>query len=155
MLVNVHMEAPSSAVIAEMQAPHSRCQIVRRITEEERGNIIDLRCGARRQRLGRELKGFSLEKVGKCRVMLTIGAVHFPKLYDINNCRGKMQVMDLSSEWTHTLLRMAKIPWSRLEYMSYEKVPADRICYSVEATYDARSTGSTAFLSTSKVFCAK
>lgn len=142
-------------IVAEIVASGSRCEIVRRVTEDERGDSIDVRCGAMTKEIGRALKGLSLDKISECHVVVILNAVNFPKLLGIDNCRGPIRIDDLGHSWTARLSMKHDVASSRLEYISYEPSSQQHGCYKLTITYDVAAAGgqNTAYDAKSEQYC--
>ncbi|MFA6125654.1 hypothetical protein [Sphingomonas sp.] len=91
------IDSPATAVesVARLSSARSRCEIVRKITDEELGDKISVRCGREEKSIGRALKGASADRVSACSVVLNIYAVHTPKLIAVNNCSGALKMSDV------------------------------------------------------------
>jgi len=145
---------PSVEVVSVLSTTTSRCEIRKRLSDDEAGDPIEARCGSMTKPLGRALKGVSVNRISACRIVLTVNAVHSPRLLRLSNCRGPLSVADVGSRWTTRLRNAAAIKTSRGEFVSYEPIATQRGCYNVTVTYDAKSgTQNTAYKKKRERFC--
>jgi hypothetical protein len=140
-------------VIADLSSLRGRCAVVRKMSESEAGNAIVLNCGTRASLISRELKGFSIDRVSACKIVLIVSSVQVPKLFSLSNCNGRGDIRYLGRAWVSRILRRQGIPPSRLEYVSYQKVRQRPLCYKVETTYDVHPRSATNFASAAGTFC--
>jgi hypothetical protein len=141
-------------LIAQLVARGSHCEIVRLVTDDERGDRVEVRCGAAAKALGHALKGLSLDKISECQVVVTLNAVNVPKLLGVDNCGGSIRVNDLGRTWVAKLRMKNGVIPSRLDYVSYEKSSERAGCYKVTITYDAvAGSQNTAFVAKSEEYC--
>jgi hypothetical protein len=141
-------------IIASLGSATSRCEVRRHESDSEEGDPIDVRCGSAVKSLGRALKGVSVDRIGECRLVLTVNAVHSPRLLDVSNCKGALSVKDIGSAWSGKLEASVKVKRANVEYVSYEKIPDRLGCYNVSITYDINpGSQNTAFGERKSVFC--
>ncbi len=124
-------------VIAVLSTATSRCEIRKRVSDNEGGDLIDARCGSTVRQLGRALKGVSIDRISACRVVVTVNAVHRPRLLNLVNCSGSLTVTDVGSVWTKKLRQSVAIKDSSVEYVAYKALSMRPGCYKVAITYDA------------------
>lgn len=132
------IDSPAVALqsVAWLSSARSRCEIVRRVTDDELGDFISARCNGQDRNIGRALKGVLTDRLSACSIVLTIYAVHAPKLIAIENCSGKLNVYDVGRAWLARLRSTYKIAPSRVEFVSYEKAAGRPGCYRMTMTYD-------------------
>ena len=127
---------PTVEVVAVLSTATSRCEIRKRQSGDEAGDPIEAKCGATTKPIGRSLKGVTVDRISGCRVVLTVNAVHSPRLLNLSNCRGALVVTDIGSAWTKRLQKSAGINAKSVEFVSYEKLAERTGCYKVTVTYD-------------------
>ena len=113
-----------------------QCTIVRGSSDDETGDPVILRCGDSTKPIARVLKGLSADRISDCEVVITIYAVHRPKIIGISNCSGT-RVTNLSRKWVEHLQAAYHITNSRIEYVDYKKSYSGLGCYKVTITFDA------------------
>lgn len=139
--------------LAVLVSGRSRCEIVQYVTDDETGNPLSVRCGSGISHLGHALKGVSIDKISNCSIMITINAVHFPKLLRVDNCSGDANILDIGKIWKN---RLAGRQVSLLEYVTYEKITEKIGCYKVTITFDAENNvKNTPFRARSANYCAR
>ncbi len=132
---------PAAEVVAQLSTTTSRCEIRKRMGDDEAGDPIEVQCGKTTTSLGRALKGVSVDRIRTCHIVLTVNAVHTPQLFSLNNCKGRLTVLNIGSEWTDRLERSASIKPADVEFTAFEKIMGRRGCYNVGLTYDATAGG--------------
>lgn len=146
--------APTVEVVALLSTNRSRCEISKRASDEESGDQIEARCGNIRRPLGRALKGVSMNRISACQVVITVNAVHSPRLLDLSNCRGKLVVVDVGTIWTKQLQKTASIQAASTEFVSYKHIKSRTGCYDVTVTYDTKpGAQDTSYQEKTEQFC--
>jgi len=146
---------PPIQVIANLSAAHSTCAIVKRLSDDESGDLIEARCSSGRKSLGRALKGVITDRLSSCRVVVFVSAVHFPRALDVSNCRGALRVVDVGSHWTAALRKSIGLDINAVEFVSFGKVGGRVGCYDVAITYDVHPHArSSAYRRVRRRFCA-
>lgn len=141
-------------VVAVLSATTSHCEIRKHASDNEDGDLIDARCGSLIKPIGRALKGVSVDHISACHVIVTVNAVHSPRLLSLTNCRGLLVVTDVGSAWREKVRKSAAIKESSVEFVSYEALAKRPGCYNVTITYDAvPSSENTAYKTKSGRFC--
>ena len=141
-------------VVAVLTSTTSRCEIRKHTSGDEAGDQIEVRCGDATTSLGRALKGLSVNRISGCRVVLTVNAVHSPRLLSLSNCRKPLKVVDVGSVWTTRLQKSANIKPESVEFVAYEKIARRIGCYDITITYDANPNSSnTAYEEKKGQFC--
>lgn len=150
------IDSPAVALesIARLSSARSQCEIVRKVTDDELGDFISARCGRKDKNIGRALKGVLADRLSPCSVVLTIYAVHAPKLIAIENCSGILKVSDVGRAWLARLSSIYKIASSRVEFVSYEKAAGRPGFYKMTMTYDKKAgKQDTAYAAKSGLYC--
>lgn len=95
-----------------------------------------------------------MDRISPCRVVMTVNAVPSPRLLDLGNCLGTLEISDLGVAWTARLLKLEAIKPENLEYVGYRRISRQPGCYSVTITYDATPNGeNTAYKDKMGRFC--
>lgn len=148
--------APTVEVVALLSTTTSQCEIRKRVSDEEAGDPLEAKCGNVRRPLGRALKGVSVNPISACRVVITVNAVHLPRLLSISNCRGPLMVADVGASWTNHLRKTAGIRPASTEFVSYKQIEGRAGCYDVTVTYDAKpGDRDTSYQEKTERFCVK
>jgi len=132
---------PAIEIVAQLSTSTSHCQIQKRATDDEAGDQIEARCRSMTTPLGRALKGVSVDRIRACQVVLTVNAVHNPRLLNVGNCKGSLSVSDVGSQWVGQVEKAAGIKSGAVEFVAFEKAAAGPGCYRVTVTYDAKPGG--------------
>lgn len=141
-------------VVARLAARTSRCEIIKYASDDDSGDLLEGNCGTMSRSLGWALKGVSVDRINACQVLLTVNAVHSPRLLSLSNCSGRLVESDVGSTWVEQLQRRADIQSRSIEFISYAKVEKRVGCYDVTVTYDARSGAqNTPYKETAAQFC--
>lgn len=138
-------------ILAELHSPRSRCAVIQIETDSERGDPVLLRCGHSLTLLGRGLKGVETDRISACAVVLTIEAVHVPRLIGVDACRGKARIEEAGTSWIERTRRRLGIAYSRIFYVSYARRGSR--CYDMTLTYAERPRGDSPFLARTGRFC--
>jgi uncharacterized protein YerC len=149
-------DAPPAAVqiLADLSSSKARCQVVRRISDDEKGDRIEARCGTSVLFLGNALKGVTTDRTSPCSVIITLNAVNFPQLLKVDNCQGPVRSIDLGRSWVAKLASYHHISSDNLEYASYEKISDRTGCYKVTITFDKiAGAPNTPYGNKSKTYC--
>lgn len=146
--------APTVEVVAMLSTTTSHCEIRKRASENESGDSIEARCDNASRPLGRALKGVSVDRISACRVVMTLNAVHSPRVLSLSNCRGRLIVADVGTKWTTQLQKTAGIHAASTEFVAYKQIDGRMGCYDVTITYDANpGAQDTAYKDKTRQFC--
>lgn len=129
---------PLVEIVAILSTATSRCEIEKRQRDDESGDLIESRCGAITKPLGTALKGVSISPLSACEVVMTVNAVHSPRLLKLSNCQGPLTVVDVGSAWTNRLRKRADVETGSIEYVTYLPTEHRIGCYRVTIAYDAK-----------------
>ena len=146
--------APTVEVVAFLSTKRSRCEIRKRASDNDSGDPIEVRCGAIRTPLGEALKGVSINRISSCRVVMTVNAVHSPRLLRLSNCRGPLIVKDLGARWIKQIQKTFNILPAKTEFVAYKTIVGRTSCYDVIITYDATlNSKDTSYKEKTRQFC--
>jgi hypothetical protein len=126
---------PPMEIVARLAGPAGACVIQYQRNGSEAGDVTRVRCGARSRVIARSDHGASVRRVSRCAVMLTVEGVRFPRLFQIGNCGGALQVRELGKVWTHALLAEGRIAPARLDRVIYYPVADRPACYRVSIVF--------------------
>lgn len=126
---------PPMEIVARLAGPASACVIQYRRDDSDAGDVTSVRCDGRSRVIARSDHGASVRRVSRCAVMLTVEGVRFPRLFQIGNCGGPMQVREVGKVWTHAVLAEGQIGPARLDRVIYYPVAGRPACYRVSIVF--------------------
>ncbi len=96
------------------------------------------RCGARIRTLAETLKGADAQAISPCETVIVVNAVREPKVLDVKNCRGHLDVTNVGQTWLSNILKQNRISKSQIEYVSFAPLSGSLGCYRVSVTFDEK-----------------
>ncbi|WP_152542086.1 hypothetical protein [Sphingomonas sp. RIT328] len=133
----IDVPTTTEAGVIRLTSARSNCEIVRNVTDDELGDIIEGRCGEKAVFITRALKNIRVDRISPCRAVMTVFAVNKPKLLLLDNCSAKLNIKNVGDIWLKNLTHRYHVSASQVEYVSFEMVRRQVGCYKVTVTFDA------------------
>jgi hypothetical protein len=133
---------PVDVVLAKFGNGEEQCVISERQSDSEVGNPIFIRCSSKTASIGLTQKGASVNVTGSCSAIVTLNAVHFPKLVLVDACHKQIKVRDVGTRLARKIAWAKGVSWDRIEYLTYDPVKNGKPCYRITLTYAALNNAS-------------
>ncbi len=147
--------APAAEVsIVALRSDGSHCIVVFERSDTDDDGLVIVKCGLRRKPLDRVAHIPSATKLSECRALVQTNEIHFPRLFEVQNCGGRLKISDIGESWV-TAVRANKVKRSSVDTVIFDPSSKRPGCYRVTILFPRSKRSSTPLDARAGQFCIK